>query len=81
MASEGGASVADVPEAERFGDVVGAAVVEPAAAEDPADAEDRPFHDAEPHHGRVEVLGAGGAVDAVAAEHRGYEFLVSFHGY
>lgn len=80
MTSESYAFVTYVPPAEGEGDVVGTAVVEAVAPEDAADAEDGAADDAQLHDGAVEILGAGGAVDAVLSEIWGEHFLVCLYG-
>ena len=80
MASECGAAVPDVSPAEVFGKIVRTTVEEAVASEDPAGTEDGSPDDAEFHHGPVEVLGAGRAVDTGLAEPGGEQFLVGFHG-
>ena len=77
MASEGDAPVPDVPEAESLGDIVRTTVVEPAAAQYPAHSQDGAPDYPELHDGSVEVLGARRGVDAVVAQHRRYELLIS----
>lgn len=78
MPSEGCSSVTYVFEAELFGNLVRAAEVQPAASEDSAHTQDGSFYDSETHHAFVEVLGAGGTVDAVRTQKRRDEFLVAF---
>ena len=80
MSSEGYPSVAYVPPAEGGGDVVGSAVVEAVAAQYSADAHDGAADDAQLHDGAVEILGAGGAVDAGLSEVWGEHFLVCLYG-
>ena len=80
MSSEGDAAVSYVPPAEGGGDVVGSAVVEAVAAQDSADAQDGAADDAQLHDCAVEILGAGGAVDAGLSEVWGEHFLVCLYG-
>ena len=80
MALEGDATISDVPPAEGGWDVVRTSVVEAAASQDAADAEDGAPDYAQLHDGAVEVLGAGGAVDAALSEIWGEHFLVGPDG-
>ena len=79
MAPEGDSLGSYILEAEGLGDIVRAAVIEPAAPEDPAESQTGTLDYAESHHRLVEILGAGGAVDAVSAQERRDQFLVAFH--
>ena len=65
--------------AEGGGDIVGSAVVETVAPEYPADAHNGTADYSQLHDGAVEILGAGGAVDAGLSEVWGEHFLVCLY--
>ena len=80
MASEGYSPGPHGLEAEGFGDLVRAAVVESAASGYAAYSEYCPLDDPELQDALVEILRACGAVDAVPSKEGGDQLLVAFDG-